>query len=89
MISELLEYSNVQLRQLEINREELYVLDYLDPLMSEIEIYVKQNGMDFSYKSNLSNMLVTIDKKRITEVIYNLVENSIKYIGNIKGKIYA
>ena len=32
-------------------------------------------------------MLVFIDPKRITEVIYNLVENSIKYIDGKKGKI--
>ncbi len=87
MINELLEYSNAQLMQLEIVREELYFLDYFNPLMTEIEIFVKQNGLDFYYDAKLANMLVFIDPKRITEVMYNLVENSIKYTGNKKGKI--
>ena len=87
MINELLEYSNAQLKQLDINREELYFLDYFNPLMTEIEIFVKQNGIEFSYEPKLSNMIVTIDSKRITEVIYNLVENSIKYIGSKNAKI--
>lgn len=87
MINELLEYSNAQLNQLEINRREVYFLDYFNPLIREIEIFVKQNGLDFSYEQNSPNMILNIDTKRITEVMYNLVENSIKYSGEGKGKI--
>lgn len=87
MIQDLLTYSNAQLNQLEIHREELYFNDYFEPLMSEVKIYVEQNGCEFTYKSNISNLIVTIDPKRITEVIYNLIENSMKYIGNQRGKI--
>lgn len=87
MINELLEYSNTQLRQLDINREEVYFLEYFIPVMKELSIYLKQNDMDFSYEIKTSDMLVTIDKKRITEVLYNLVENSIKYIGEKRGHI--
>lgn len=87
MINELLTYSNAQLKQLEINREELYFLDYFNPLLSELKIYVEQNGVEFSYHTPLSNLIVTIDPKRITEVIYNLVENSMKYMDEKKGKI--
>lgn len=87
MINELLEYSNAQLKQLDIKREELYFLEYFNPLMKEIEIFVRQNGMDFTYEPKLPELLVTIDPKRITEVIYNLVENSIKYSNSKNGKI--
>lgn len=81
MINELLEYSNAQLKQLNIKREEIYFLDFFNPLMKEIEIFVRQNRMEFIYEPKLPELLVTIDRKRITEVIYNLVENSIKYCG--------
>jgi signal transduction histidine kinase len=87
MINELLEFSNAQLMQLEIARKEIYFLDYFIPLMEELEIYVKQNGLDFSYEINLGNLIVFIDSRRITEVIYNLVENSIKYMDKKNGKI--
>ena len=87
MINELLEYSTAQLNQLEINREELYFLDYFDPLMSEVKIYVEQNGLEFTYEANISNLIVTIDPKRITEVIYNLIDNSMKYMGDRPGKL--
>lgn len=87
MINELLEYSNAQLKKMEINREELFFNHYFNPLMKELEIYVRQSGIEFSYISKLPDMLVTIDPKRITEVIYNLVENSIKYINQKNARI--
>ena len=87
MISELLEYSNAQLNQLDINREEIYFLDYFNSLMNEIKVVAQQNCIDFSFEQNMSDMIVNIDRRRITEVMYNLVENSIKYRGNKKGKI--
>jgi signal transduction histidine kinase len=87
MINELLEYSNAQLNQLEIKRVELYFLDFFIPLMSEVKVYVEQNGYEFSYHSSLPNIIATIDPKRITEVIYNLIENSMKYMGYNQGKI--
>lgn len=87
MINELLEYSTAQLNQLEINREELYFLDYFNPLMSELEVYVRQNGFEFEYLPKAPNLIVTIDPKRITEVIYNLIENSMKYMNHKQGRI--
>lgn len=87
MINELLTYSNTQLNQLEINREELYFLDYFHPLMSEVKVYVEQNGFAFSYATTLSNLIVTIDPRRITEVIYNLIDNSMKYMNTQNGSI--
>ncbi|BCN31778.1 sensor histidine kinase [Anaeromicropila herbilytica] len=87
MINDLLEYSNAQLQQLDINRSEVYFLDYFIPLMKEIEIYIRQMGLEFTYRISTDNMIVTIDKKRITEVIYNIIENSMKYTSNYTGKI--
>lgn len=87
MIKELLEYSNTQLNQLDINIQEVYFLEYFIPVMKELEVFVKQNDMDFSYEIKISDMIVNIDKKRITEVLYNLVENSMKYIGDKRGNI--
>lgn len=87
MINELLEYSNTQLKQLDIRRQEIYFLEYFIPVMKEIEVFVKQKDMEFSYEIKTSDMLINIDTKRITEVLYNLVENSMKYIGEKKGHI--
>lgn len=87
MINELLTYSNAQLNQMEINRRELYFYEYFYPVMKELSILLEQKGMEFSYEVKTPDMIVCIDPKRITEVLYNLVENSMKYIGNKAGRI--
>ncbi len=46
-----------------------------------------KGGFEFTYPLSHSNLIVTIDPKRITEVIYNLIENSMKYMDNKKGRI--
>ena len=79
MIEDLLKFSNAQLNQLTIEKEELYMKKYFENVMSELELYVRQQNLEFSYQYDMEDMIVTIDAKRITEVLYNLVENSIKY----------
>lgn len=79
MIEELLEYSNAQLNKMDINKQELYFLDYFEEVMQEIEVYVRNRNIRFLYEANLENRIILLDAKRITEVFYNLIENSIKY----------
>lgn len=87
MINELLEYSNAELNQLDISRKEIYFYQYFVPVMKELEVFIKQKNIDFAYEVNTADMLVNIDKRRITEVLYNLVENSIKYMKDGTGSI--
>jgi signal transduction histidine kinase len=87
MINELLEYSNAQLNQMEINRRELYFYEYFYPVLKELGGLVHQKDIAFSYEIKTPDMLLYIDPKRITEVLYNLVENSIKYTREKDGKI--
>lgn len=88
MIKNLLAVSNAQLNQLEIKKEELYFNPYFVTLMEEVELYIRQNDMELTYERLPYDCLVQMDTRRITEVIYNLVENSIKYRGE-KGKRIA
>lgn len=79
MIEELLQFSNAQLNQLEICRKEIYFTGFFKRAMKEIEGYVRQQKMDFSFSLDMEERIVSIDEKRILEVLYNLVENSLKY----------
>ncbi len=81
MIKELLEYSNAQLRQLSIQKEETYFLPFIQPVLKEIQTYVEQKDAVFQYQIDTRDLLMRIDQHRITEVLYNLIENSLKYKG--------
>jgi signal transduction histidine kinase len=80
MIADLLDHSNAELNQLKINKKEQYVGTYLDELAEELRIYCNKNGCKFQYKNTCGEMLLNIDCGRITQVIYNLVENACKYM---------
>lgn len=79
MIEDLLRISNAQLNQLEISLKETYFVAFFEKAMKEIAGYVRQQEMEFTYSIELEERIVCIDERRILEVLYNLVENSIKY----------
>lgn len=79
MIEDLLRISNAQLNQLEICPKEVYFVSFFEKAVKEIEGYVRQQEMEFSFSIELEERLVCMDERRILEVLYNLVENSIKY----------
>lgn len=87
MISDLLEYSNAELNQLSIIKKEQYFNEYMDSISKELQGLVNYKGMEFGYDNTAPNLLVNFDKNRITQVMANLVDNSIKYRRNDNGKI--
>jgi signal transduction histidine kinase len=80
MIKELLDISNAQLRKLEIQKQEIYFANYFEEMMREIQIFARQRSAEIIWENQAADMIVMIDPKRITEVLYNLVENSLKYV---------
>lgn len=79
MIEDLLKCSNAQLNQLDLCCKEVYFLPFFEKSMKEIAGFVEQQDVRFSFAAELEDRIVTIDEKRILEVLYNLVENSMKY----------
>ena len=79
MISDLLDHSNAELNQLSIDKKEVYCREFLDTLSKELYIYCRGHGCDFDFDSDMDEFIAVIDKGRISQVIYNLVENAVKY----------
>lgn len=79
MIRDLLEHSNAELHQLSIEKKEQYFNPYIERVAKELEGLVTYHGMTFSFLNTAPNLLVVFDENRITQVIANLVDNSIKY----------
>ncbi|MDO5521044.1 MAG: HAMP domain-containing sensor histidine kinase [bacterium] len=87
MIKELLDYSNAQASRMEFRKKEVYLYDYIKPVIQELRGFIENKNIEFTVELSASNVLVKIDSKRITEVLYNLVENSIKYMDKEPAKI--
>lgn len=88
MLGDLLEISSAELNELRLSKKEIYFKDYYSKLMNELSSYVLHGGYCFEADVNLPNVITHMDETRITQVIYNIVENSMKYLnGKEDGKI--
>ncbi|MBU3093449.1 HAMP domain-containing histidine kinase [Clostridium sp. CF011] len=87
MVNDLSEHSNAELNELKIVKSECYLDIYLKKVILELKLLVEHYGLTFEYQCNAANVMVSMDKSRITQVIYNLIENSIKYTNHENGKI--
>ncbi|MBZ9606318.1 HAMP domain-containing histidine kinase [Clostridium estertheticum] len=87
MINDLSEHSNAELNELKIVKSECYLDAYLKKIMLELKLLVEHHGIIFEYQCNAANIMVSMDRSRISQVIYNLIENSIKYTNYENGKI--
>lgn len=79
MIGDLLDNSNAECNQLAINKKEFYLCDWFLKITKEIEIYCHKFNCSFSYGIPDENLLIYADIDRINQVVYNLIENAIKY----------
>lgn len=87
MIRDLLTYSNSQLGQLPMEFSDIMLKDYFLPLLEELKNYAKQKEVELVYLLDDNNILMHIDPKRMTQVFYNLVENSMKYMDKAQKRI--
>lgn len=78
MIDDILQHTKSELNQLSIELEEVYTKDYFEEVFQEIKQDAMQKGMKIKF-SEIPNVILKLDKRRIEEVLYNLVVNSIKY----------
>lgn len=85
MIADLLDHSNAQLNQLKVEKQEIYFSEFMDRLAEELGAFCQKANCQFVYEREEKDILVQIDQGRISQVIYNLVENACKYMDKEKA----
>lgn len=79
LLEDILEYSKAELNQMNIQLSEFYSRDYLINILDDLSVEIQSKGLKFTPPSQIPDLMLNGDKKRISEVLYNLVSNSIKY----------
>lgn len=87
LVDDILEHSKANLNQFSIQKKEVYAKAFFENLLFELLQDAQQKGFEFTYDS-VPNVLLSLDSRRIAQVMRNLVDNSIKY-GNPCGKIHV
>lgn len=90
LIDDLLEHSKENLEVLSINKKEVSIKPFLERLIDEINLELSRVSAEFYLEKHIPEGIVNIDELRISQVIFNLISNSIKYSkSNLKVKFKA
>lgn len=86
LVNDILELSKIQANTEETINEQLDIDILIKNVLNKFNILVEEDGYNFIYNGK-QKVIVNADKKRIERVIYNLIDNAIKYTGDDKKVI--
>lgn len=79
LLEDILEHSKAELNKMNICLVEFYSDDFFKDIIEDLSVEIKSKGLHFVAPDKIPNLLLNGDKKRLSQVMYNLVSNSIKY----------
>ena len=86
LVSDILDLSKLQSSTYELKIEEFDLNELIRNIIKRFYILIDSDGYEFIY-NNDKKIMVKADKKRLEQVIYNLLNNAVNYTGEDK-KIY-
>lgn len=78
-IDSILNMSQIQTGSLEINKKKIELLKIINSIYDEFKNIAYKKGLKFDLISNVNECYVEVDQYTTTQLIANLVDNSIKY----------
>lgn len=79
LLDDILELSKAEINQMSINKKEIYSQEFFEALLEEISIDVCSSRRVFTLEGEIPNLFINIDTEKITQVMNNVISNSIKY----------
>lgn len=86
LIDDLFHFSRMELGQLDVEKETCNSRELFLDLFNSIELNFTDKNVDFIIERPLPQRLISVDKKRISQVVDNLIKNAETYVGT-SGKI--
>ena len=86
LVNDILELSKIQSDVEQLNIEEFDLNVMIKDIINRFNYLTEKNECIFEYKEK-ENLIVKADKKKIEQVIYNLISNAINYVGKDKKVI--
>lgn len=83
LVTDLLDLSKLESRNLPVNMEEFCITDTIRDIFTRYSKLVSQEGYKFDFECDCE-CFVCGDELRLTQVIYNLVNNAVNYAGEDK-----
>lgn len=80
LVSDILDFSKLQMSQLELQLSEMYLGQLLSELIHWFQQQAYHKGLDFHFQTNLELPIgILADAKRLRQILHNLLSNAIKF----------
>lgn len=86
LVNDILDLSKIQSQTSILNYEKFNINKLISDILKRFDILVEKDNYKFIFE-NKTKIIVEADKKRIEQVIYNLINNAINYVGKDKTVI--
>ena len=90
LVTDILDLSRIDLGALKLAIEEIDLNEMMDGIQKEMNVQMKQKGLASEYDIEKGLPKITTDREKLTEIMINLINNSIKYTpsGKITVKVF-
>ncbi len=90
IVNKILSFSKIEAGKRLYNLTETDVNKVVENVYSTYKFHLNNNGFDFNYELQPNLPIVKADEEAISEAVINLIDNAVKYSGNIKSiKIFT
>ena len=87
LIDELTFYTKIDSNDIPYEFQKISIMDLIKECIANFELELVDNNIEFVYEERITeDVYVYGDPKQLSRVIYNIVNNSIKYVDNAKAK---
>ena len=83
LVNDILELSKMKSNSTPLEIEEFDLNELIKKIITRYDIYIEKENYKIEYKEQ-KNIIIKADKKRMEQVIYNLINNAINYTGDDK-----
>jgi len=84
LVNDILDISKIQSGTQELNLSECNLTKLIEDILSRYTKLTEKDGYSINFEKNEENVIVKCDELRLTQVIYNLINNAITYTGEDK-----
>lgn len=82
LVEDILDLSSMQSSITTLNKENFDLVELINNILNRYKIYTVTENYIFDFNCNKKEIIINADKKKMEQVIYNLINNAINYTGN-------
>jgi signal transduction histidine kinase/ligand-binding sensor domain-containing protein/DNA-binding response OmpR family regulator len=75
----ILDFKRAELIDTEIKEKNVELISFIRIIVNAFDYLAKSNGIELSYKPDITSLFVSIDTIKLERVLYNLISNALKF----------